>query len=182
MIRPRLLALLDEGTRGPLTLVSAPAGSGKTALLSAWVEAARAPGAVAWLSLSAGDGERRRFWALATAAMARAAAPLRPLAVPPRAQLDTFLPKLAGVLGNLRRPLTFVLDDFHEVEGSTVSADLQLLIEHAPDRLRLVIATRMDPPMRLERLRVGGLMSEIRAHDLAFTLEEAQVASARALQ
>ena len=173
MTRPRLLALLDEGSRGPLTLVSAPAGSGKTALLSSWVEAERAPGPVAWLSLSAGDGERRRFWALATAAMARAAAPLRPLAVPPRAQLDTFLPKLAGVLGNLRRPLTFVLDDFHEVEGNTVSKDLERLVEHAPDRLRLVIATRMDPPMRLERLRVAGLMAEIRAHDLAFTLEEA---------
>ena len=111
---------------------------------------------MAWLSLSAGDGERRRFWALATASMARAAGPLRPLAVPPRAQLDTFLPKLADVVGSLRRPLTLSSTTSTRWRTVTVSADLQLLIEHASDRLRVVIATRMDPSMRLERLRWAG--------------------------
>lgn len=170
--RLRLLDALDAGAGGPLTLVSAPAGSGKTALLASWVEEGRAPGYVAWLSLGPHDDDRRRFWVAVVAALARGAGPLRSLAIPPRARLEVFLPSLLDVIGELRRPLTLVLDDFHAVRDSAVIADLEDVLEHAPERLRLVVATRMDPSLRLERLRLTGQLSEIRAHDLAFTLDE----------
>jgi LuxR family maltose regulon positive regulatory protein len=170
--RLRLLKALDAGAGGPLTLVSAPAGSGKTALLASWVDEGRAPGYVAWLSLGSHDDDRRRFWVAVVAALAGAAGPLRSLAIPPRARLDVFLPSLLDLVGGLRRPLTLVLDDFHAVRDSAVIADLEDVLEHAPERLRLVVATRMDPSLRLERLRLTGRLAEIRAHDLAFTLDE----------
>lgn len=170
--RPRLLELLDAGSDTPLTLVSAPAGWGKTALVAAWVHEGRAPGDVAWLSLASEDDERRRFWTAAVAALSAAARPLESLSLPPRARLDGFLRTLVEVLGKLRRPLTLVLDDFHEIHQTTISADLEGLLEHAPQRLRLVVCTRLDPPFRLERLRLAGKLTEVRARDLAFTPDE----------
>jgi LuxR family maltose regulon positive regulatory protein len=170
--RVRLLEALDAGTSGPLTLVSAPAGSGKTALLASWIEDGRAPGYVAWLSIGSHDDDRRRFWVAVVAALARAAGPLGSLAIPPRTRLELFLPGLLDLVGGLRRPLTLVLDDFHAVRDPMLIADLEAVLEHAPERLRLVVATRMDPSLRLERLRLTGRLSEIRARDLAFTLDE----------
>jgi LuxR family transcriptional regulator, maltose regulon positive regulatory protein len=170
--RLRLLEALDGGASGPLTLLSAPAGSGKTSLLASWVEEGRAPGYLAWLSLGSLDDDRRRFWVAVVAALARGAGPLRSLAIPPRTRLEAFLPSLLDVIGELRRPLTLVLDDFHAVRDPAVIADVEDVLEHAPERLRLVVATRMDPSLRLERLRLTGRLAEIRMHDLAFTLDE----------
>ena len=170
--RLRLLEALDAGAGGPLTLVSAPAGSGKTALLASWVEERRAPGYIAWLSLGSHDDDPRRFWVAVVAAVARAAGPLRSLAMPPGARVDDFLPNLLDVIGKLRRPLTLVLDDFHAIRDPAVIADVEAVLEHAPESLRLVVATRMDPSFRLERLRLTGRLAEVRAHELAFTLDE----------
>jgi LuxR family maltose regulon positive regulatory protein len=170
--RGRLLDMLDDGARVPLTLVAAPAGSGKTALLASWVGEGRAPGSVAWLSVGSQDSERRRFWVAVVAALGRAAPALRSLAVPPQARLDSFLPRLLEHIGALKRPLTLVLDDIHEVRNTAVFDDLDAVLQHAPERLRLIVATRKDPAFRLERLRLTGRLWEIRAHDLAFTVEE----------
>jgi LuxR family maltose regulon positive regulatory protein len=176
--RERLLDRLDNGAATPLTLVSAPAGSGKTALLAAWLEDGRPPGNVAWLSIGAHDDERRRFWAAVVAALARSAPPLKALAIPPNARIDSLLPTLLELVGGLKRPLTLVLDDFHQVRDPATIADLDGLLEHAPERLRLVVATRMDPSFRLERLRVAGRLAEVRASDLAFTLGETEALAA----
>jgi LuxR family maltose regulon positive regulatory protein len=174
--RPRLLSMLDNGAQGRLTLVAAPAGAGKSALVSEWIAAGRAPGPVAWLSLDADDADRRRFWRAVLEALARGTGDdaVAALAVSPREpmRMDVVLPALVDALGAREEPVVLVLDDFHEVIDA-VHEDLERLVRYPPPALRLVIVTRADPPIGLGRLRLDGTLTEIRAADLAFTLEEA---------
>ena len=176
VLRPRLLELLDSGVQGPLTLVAAPAGAGKSALLSSWIAEDRAPGPVAWLSLDTDDGDRRRFWRGVLAALARATGDdaVSALAVSPREpmNLGPLLPALADALAGAERPVVLVLDDFHQVIDA-VHEDLERLARFPPPALRIVIVTRADPPIGLGRLRLDGSLTEIRAADLNFSLEEA---------
>ena len=169
--RPRLLDLVEKGQNGSLTLISAPAGSGKTVLLDAWMASAASPGSIAHVALAAEHANRRAFWLDVFAAIARARPELTGLAVPAlgRGSLGAVGEALAGAAA----PVSLVLDDFHLVGTGEVPADLEWLLEYVPDQLRLVLATRRDPPMRLQRLRVAGQMTEIRATDLAFTPSEA---------
>ena len=177
IIRPRLQALLDAGVQTPFTLVAAPAGAGKSALLSAWIRADRAPGPVAWLTLDADDGDRRRFWRAVLAALALATGDERlgSLDVSPREplQLDLVLPALVDALATRSQPVVLVLDDFHEV-AAAVHEDVARLVRFPRPSLRLVILARADPPVGLGRLRLNGRVAEIRAPDLAFTLDEAR--------
>jgi LuxR family maltose regulon positive regulatory protein len=174
--RGRLLDVLDAGVQGPLTLVAAPAGAGKTALLSSWIAAGRAPCAVAWLSLDADDADRRRFWRAVLAALSRAIDDERieALAVSPREpmDMDLVLPALVDALAAREEPVVLVLDDFQEV-ADVVREDLERLARYPPPTLRLVLVTRSDPPIGLGRLRLEGWLTEIRARDLAFTIDEA---------
>jgi LuxR family maltose regulon positive regulatory protein len=174
--RPRLLALLDDGARQLLTLVSAPAGGGKTTLLSTWSTEGQRPGPVAWLSLDRGDNEPTRFWAHVLAALCRSgAAPaksaLRSLTPPPGSD-KTFLPLLIRGLAELPTPVVLILDDVQELIGASVLQELEFLLRHAPPQLRLVLATRVDPPLPLQRLRINGQLAQLRAADLAFTTAE----------
>jgi LuxR family maltose regulon positive regulatory protein len=176
VFRPRLIDLLDAGTRQPLTLLSAPAGAGKTALLASWSSAGKPPGPLAWVSLDASDNEADRFWAHALAALCRSGAvpsdsPLRMLG-PASAAPDSFLPRLVSGLAELPTPVVLVLDDFHDLTDATVLAGLEFLLRHAPPQLRLVLATRVDPPLPLQRLLVSGQLTQVRAADLAFTVAE----------
>jgi LuxR family maltose regulon positive regulatory protein len=174
--RGRLLDALDAGVQGPLTLLAAPAGAGKSALLSSWVAAGRAPGPVAWLSLDGDDADRRRFWRalLGTLGHATGDERLTALAVSPREpmDIDLVLPALVDALDARDEPLVLVLDDLHLV-ADAVREDIERLVRYPPPALRLVLATRSDPPIGLGRLRLEGWLTEIRAHDLAFTLDEA---------
>ena len=118
--RPRLLSVLDDGAQGGLTLVAAPAGAGKSALVSEWIADGRAPGPVAWLSLDADDADRRRFWRAVLEALARGDRRRRgrgPRREPARADEDGA--RAAGARRRARRrreePVVLVLDDFHEV-------------------------------------------------------------------
>jgi LuxR family maltose regulon positive regulatory protein len=176
VLRRRLLDMLDVGVQGPLTLVAAPAGAGKSALLSSWIAEGRAPGPVAWLSLDADDADRRRFWRAVLQALGRATRDdaVAALAVSPREpmKMDLVLPALVDALAGRRQPVVLVLDDFHAVID-TVEEDLERLGRFPPPALRLVIVTRADPPMGLGRLRLDGSLTEVRAADLAFTLDEA---------
>jgi LuxR family transcriptional regulator, maltose regulon positive regulatory protein len=169
--RPRLLDLVERGAEGPLTLVSAPAGSGKTVLLREWMAAAADPETIALVRLAPEHSGRRAFWLDVLAALARARPELSGLAVPGRGRSS--LAAVRDALAKLDAPLRVALDDFHHVGRGQVAADIEWLAEHAPDQLRLVVATRSDPPIRLQRLRVAGRMQEIRAADLAFTPAEA---------
>ena len=174
--RPRLLAQLDDGAQQLLTLVSAPAGAGKTTLLAAWSAEGKRPGPVVWLSLDPGDNEPARFWAYALAALCRSGAvpaksSLRSLA--PRAgPQTTFLPQLVTGLAELSTPVVLILDDVQELTDAGVLQGLAFLLRHAPAQLRLVLATRVDPPLPLQRLRVSGQFAQLREADLAFTTPE----------
>ena len=173
IVRPRLLRALDEGVERPLTLISAPPGSGKTSLLGSWVASAGAPDSVAWLSLDSGDGQRRRFWQAVLQALSRAGGgeAVTALAAHPPTRIERLVSALTDALEGHAGPLVLVLDDFHEV-GGVVHVDLDQLLHRPPPALRLVIATRSDPPLRLGRLRMQGELGEIRAPELALTLAE----------
>jgi LuxR family maltose regulon positive regulatory protein len=173
IVRDRLLEALDAGLRRPLTLIAAPPGAGKTALLGSWIGAGRVPGAVAWLSLDRGDADRRRFWRAVLEALTRAGAgeSIADVAAHPRARPDAMVSALAGALAEREEMVVLVLDDFHEV-ADAVHADVDHLLHHPPPALRLVIATRADPPLRLGRLRVQDQLTELREPDLAMTLDE----------
>ena len=177
--RQRLHGLLDVGTQGPLTLLAAPAGYGKTLLLTSWATGARPPGPVAWVRVGPGDDHPPRFWAHVLGALHRAGVvPAGGLLdrLNPQAEIgDGFLRQFVGGLFELRGPVVVVvLDDLHEATGPAVAGQLRFLLRHAPPQLRLVVASRADPPLALHRLRVAGQLSEIREADLAFTLEEAR--------
>jgi LuxR family transcriptional regulator, maltose regulon positive regulatory protein len=175
--RPRLFDLLNDGTEQLLTLVSAPAGAGKTTLLASWSSSRRPPGPVAWLSLDADDNDAARFWAYVLAALCQSAAvprdgALRRLAPQPGSN-ESFLPLLVSGLAELSTPVVLVLDDLQDITDATVLHGLELLLRHAPSQLRLVLATRFDPPLPMQRLRVSGRLAQVRAADLAFTVPEA---------
>jgi LuxR family maltose regulon positive regulatory protein len=179
VMRLRLFDVLDAGVENTLTLLTAPAGAGKSALLSSWIAAGRAPGPVAWLSLDTDDADRRRFWRAVLEALAQATRDdaVAALAVSPREpmDMDVVLPALVDALAGRQEPVVLVLDDFHEVVDA-VQDDLQRLVRFPPPALRLVISTRADPPIALGRLRLDDRLTEIRAADLAFSLEEAATA------
>lgn len=174
--RPRLLARLHAGLHGRLTLVSAPAGFGKTTLVSAWVAECGRP--VAWLSLDAGDNDPTRFLTYLTTALQRVAPDLgagvlNALRSLPPPSLEALLTALVNELAALPTPSLLVLDDCHIIESVAVGEALTFLIEHLPSSLHLVIATREDPPLPLARLRARSQLTEMRAADLRFTFDEA---------
>jgi LuxR family maltose regulon positive regulatory protein len=176
--RPRLLRLLEAGTRGPLTVLAAPPGAGKTVLLASWITGGHPPGPVAWVTVDRGDDDPTRFWAHVVVALRSSGAvppngPLAGLGPPPPDAVEGFLAMLVNGLAELPGPVVLVLDDLHEATGPAVAAGLRFLLRHAPPQLRLVLATRADPPLPLHRLLLAGQLTEVRAADLAFTRAEA---------
>src|SRR4051812_34964896 len=176
VVRHRLLDRLDAGVQGPVTLVAAPAGAGKSAMLSSWIAEGRPPGPVAWLSLDTDDADRRRFWRGVLAALAEATGDdaVAALAVSPREPMSMGLltTALTDALAGSQEPVVLVLDDFHEV-ADAVHEDLERLVRFPPPALRLVIGTRAPPPIGLGRLRLDGHLTQIPASDLSFSPDEA---------
>jgi len=177
--RGRLDVLLDAGAAGParLVLVSAPAGSGKSTLLASWL-AAR-PGAVAWLQAEASDSDPARFWAHLVHAVSAAVPGLPPNlpAVVASSGGDELVVvnALVNALSEPAEPLVLVVDDYHLIEVEAVHRGVERLVELSPAGLTLVLATRVDPPLRLGRLRVRRQLLELRAADLRFAADEARV-------
>ncbi len=183
--RPRLLERLEAGTAGRLTLVSAPAGYGKSTLLSEWVHQSETP--AAWLSLDEGDNDPVRFWTTFVAALQRlpvlegsweAEHILGLLQTTPAPAGEALLEALATSLASLQEQFVLILDDFHTVGEAQIRDGLFYLLESLPSGLagmHLVISSRADPPWPLARWRVREELIEIRAQDLRFTpLEAAQ--------
>jgi LuxR family transcriptional regulator, maltose regulon positive regulatory protein len=174
--RPRLQERLEEGLARGLLLVCAPAGFGKTTLLAGWAHGGRRP--VAWLSLDGGDNDPSRFWRHVAAALDRSrpglAEQLLPLLDPPAPpSCEGLVAALVNQLAARPGELALVLDDYHLIEAPPVHAALGFLLEHRPPGLRLVLASRADPPLPLARLRARGQLGELRERDLRFTPEEA---------
>lgn len=176
--RGGLLARLDAADAPPLTLVDAPAGWGKTTLLTDWLGDGRRRGEVAWLSLEPADSDPARFWtyvveALRTVAPGVGAEALGALRAARAPAAEAVLPALLNEIAASPVPLVLVLDDYHALAGDEVHAGMRFVVDHQPEPLRLVIATRSDPPLPLPRLRAQGRMLEIRTDDLRFSAEEA---------
>jgi LuxR family maltose regulon positive regulatory protein len=183
-VRPELIAraaLIDQLVSSPhrkLTLVEAPAGYGKTTLVAEWCSSASEERAFAWLSLDDGDSDPARFWvgvvdALRTLEPGIGAPALDALESRGIDVRDIALPLLLNELAGLERDIVLVLDDYQTVRGRDVHRLVDLLLDHLPDRLHLAIATRVDPPLSLARLRARGEMTEVRAAELRFTVSEA---------
>jgi LuxR family maltose regulon positive regulatory protein len=172
--RERLFDMLDDGVGRRLTVVTGPPGAGKTVLVSAWAGRRRPPGRVAWLSIERGDGRPAQFWSAVSAAVRAAGVTgLDSLAGRMALDHDELSAAFADALGGLRAPLVLVLDDYHELCSPAVNEQLDALLRYAPDKLRLMIVSRADPPLALHRLRLEGHMAELRTADLAFTVPEA---------
>ncbi|MFZ5827602.1 MAG: LuxR C-terminal-related transcriptional regulator [Bacillota bacterium] len=175
--RPHLLERLAQGMRRKLTLISAPAGFGKSTLVAHWQAAQTEPVPVAWVALDDGDNDPVRFWTYVIAALAGlpdgpGREPLALLRATPPAPIRSVLTVLINELSRMPGPAMLVLDDFHLVTQQEVHEGLTFFLENLPPQLHLVIATRIDPPLPLSRLRARGQVSELRAADLRFSDEE----------
>ncbi len=176
--RPRLSERLSRGAESALTLVSAPAGFGKTTLLAEWLAAAPADGrSVAWLSLDQRDNDPALFWTYLVAALKTAASEVGSGALsllqPPRPPSEAGLVTLLNDLDALSNDVVLVLDDYHVIDAREVQDGMAFLLEHLPPQIHLVIGSRADPALPLARLRGRGELVEIRAADLRFTPGEA---------
>ncbi|MEZ4656341.1 MAG: LuxR C-terminal-related transcriptional regulator [Caldilineaceae bacterium] len=191
--RPRLIERLNAGLAGKLTLISAPAGFGKTTLVSAWIEELRSTmydlradltrerspvNHAAWLSLDAEDNDPTRFLTYLVAALQKIAPTvghglLGALQSPQPPPISTILPILLNEISAIAHDFVLVLDDYHVLLGNAIDDALAFLIEHLPPPMHLVITTREDPPLPRARYRARGQLSEVRAADLRFTEAEA---------
>lgn len=183
--RPRLFPLLDAGQQGPLTLLSAPAGFGKTTLVSQWLAARRASAdfpPVAWISLEDSDNDALRFWRYLIAACqafrvdltqvhgAFAALTPQPPFLP--ADLSGLLTLLLNALAQAPAGGLLVLEDYHVITEHTIHETLSFFLSHLPATLHLFIITRVDPPFALASLRARHALLEVRTADLRFSQEE----------
>src|SRR5688572_26232862 len=175
--RPALRQRLNEATPGQVIVVSAPAGSGKTLLLADWVRQEERL-ETAWISLDTDDNDPRRLWTAVLASLLAVSSPSRGVrlhrvaALAQGAQGVDLIDELADSLDGPESPIRVVLDDVHELTGREVLRDLTRLIRRSPAGLRLVLASRTDPPISIPRLRLEGRLHELRADGLRFTLDD----------
>lgn len=176
VFRPYLIERLNQGLHRKLTLISAPAGFGKTTLVSEWVANCERP--VAWLSLDEGDNDFPRFLTYFAAALqtiapdiARSVPGLLQTPQPPSP--ETILTMLVNEIATIPHDFILILDDYHMIDSRPVDQAMNFLLEHLPPQMHLVITTREDPPFPLARLRVRNQLTELRVADLRFTASEA---------
>jgi LuxR family transcriptional regulator, maltose regulon positive regulatory protein len=174
--RPNLFERLNEGLRRKLILVSAPAGFGKTTLVSEWVAGCERP--VAWLSLDERDNDPARFLTYLILALQMIEADigagiLKVLQSPELPSTEPILTTLLNEITAIPGDFILVLDDYHVLDAKPVDHIVTFLLEHLPPQMHLVIATREDPHLPLARLRVQSQLTELRAADLRFTPAEA---------
>ncbi len=173
--RPRLIQRLAAGLQGKLTLLSAPAGFGKTTLLSEVISTLNHT--VAWVSLDKEDNDPVRFWSYFIAAIQtvhagvgkNALSALQASQIP---HIESILTSLINETAEMPEDINIVLDDYHMIEAEPVQSATAFLLEHMPSQMHLVIATRSDPPFPLPLLRGRGQLTELRTADLRFTIDE----------
>lgn len=176
--RPRLLERLNDGLDGTLTLISAPAGFGKTTLLAEWAD--QSPALLAWVSLDESDNDPERFLSYLLSALETIIPGLGlgqlGLAMRQSAQplpLKSLLTTLVNDIAEYGQPLAIVLDDYHLIHADRVHDIIAFLIGYLPPNAHLIVASRADLPLPLARLRARDQLTEIKADDLRFTAQEA---------
>ncbi|HEX6480587.1 MAG TPA: LuxR C-terminal-related transcriptional regulator [Ktedonobacteraceae bacterium] len=174
--RSHLLTVLDQSRSVPLTLLSASAGFGKTTLLSAW--ASQSTSQIAWLTLDEQDTDPTRFWAYVIAALRHSGSPageaaLAMLHSPQPSLLTGAVTSLINDLAAHSQDTALILDDYHLIREQTIHDSLQFLLDHLPPCLHLLVASRVDPPLALSRLRGRGQVVELREPELHLSGEEA---------
>ena len=174
--RLRLRALLDAGVQRALTLISAPAGFGKTTLLAGWAADQSMP--VAWLSLDRQDNDLHRFLTYLTQAIEKAvytsgAQPAGLTGAVQALSLEASLTLIINELAMLTADVALVLDEYHVIDNPEIHRAMDFLLDHQPPRLHLLVASRTDPPLALHLLRARNQIVEIRSSDLQFTRAEA---------
>jgi LuxR family maltose regulon positive regulatory protein len=175
VVRSRLLAQLTrEVQRYPLTLLSGPAGSGKTVLASSWRQSRTAGSPVGWLTLDEYDDDPATFWSYVLGALSGLGVPVpeSPGLVAGTPPAPWLIPRLAADLASSPRPVVLVVDDADHLTDRSIVTGLDHLVRTTAGRLRLVLCGRADPPLPLHRYRVDGTLAEIRGDQLAFTTEE----------
>ncbi|MEN8098505.1 MAG: LuxR family transcriptional regulator, partial [Chloroflexota bacterium] len=173
--RPRLFTLLNQGLDKRITTVCAPAGFGKSTLVSAWTQSVKPR--VAWLSLDSADNDLTRFWTYVISALQTIDSSIGDvaLAAVTRAQEGEILNIVSGFINDLvenSSEMILVLDDYHHVDSSTVNDSFLFFVENTPTNLHLVLLSRSDPAWPLAKFRARNQLAEIRAQDLRFTESE----------
>jgi len=177
--RPRLIERLNKNMHRKLTLVSAPAGFGKTTLVSDWISHAGVP--VAWFSLDEGDNDPIRFTRYLITALNRvegvgsnlSESILSILEAPQAPPIENILTLMINDIAGIDGRIILVLDDYHLIDTKSIHEAIAFLAEHLPPQLHLVITTRVDPLIPLVRLRARDQLTELRAKDLRFSTSEA---------
>lgn len=176
--RPHLIERLNQGLRSRLSLVCAPAGFGKTTIISEWLS--QCDRSSAWVSLDDNDNDPTRFLMYVIAAL-QTIEPnigddlLKTLQSPQPPAIDTLLIPLINALATMPEKVILVLDDYHLLDTQEIDATLAFLLDNIPPQMHIVITTREDPQLPLARLRARGFLSELRAKDLRFTADESAV-------
>lgn len=171
--RPALVERLTSRAT-PVTLVAAPAGSGKTVMLRAWIREAGVEDRTAWVSVDREERDPQRFWVAVHDAVLRAAGGrVEPLTPMPGLDLGGVVQRLITELDRSDDPVWLVIDDLHELRSEQALARLATLLTRRPSGLRVVLATRSDPELGLHRLRLAGELTEVREPDLRFTRAQA---------
>ena len=176
VVRTALFDRLSAGrARGDVTLISAPAGSGKTVLLRSWIETEGLLDRTAWVAVERDERDPQHFWLSVVEALRAAAGPGGPIEdVGPAQQFDgtAVVERITSGARSLDAPILLVIDDLHHLREPTTLAQLELLLARRPPPLQVVVSTRHDPPLGLHRLRLAGELTELRADDLRFRLDE----------
>jgi LuxR family transcriptional regulator, maltose regulon positive regulatory protein len=177
MVRPRLLEELTRAAQRAVTLVAAPAGYGKTTVVTQWLASKPATAKLAWISLDSPENEPARLWTHIATALDRAGCSIARdiagfIAAGRHDMMTTVLPRIIDAIAVLPAEVTVLIDDFHIVRSAECNDQMEFFVKHLPSNAHLVLITRTDPILRLGRLRAAGQLAEIRADDLAFTQDE----------
>jgi LuxR family maltose regulon positive regulatory protein len=173
--RHELFERLSAAGPGSVTLVCAPAGSGKSALVRSWVDAAEHGARTAWISVERGETDAQRFWLSVVDAIADVVDDderVERVTPSPSFRVAPLVERLLAELAELRHPVVVVIDDLHELDSAEALDGLELFLRRLPEQARVVISTREEPDLGLHRLRLEQRLTEVHGRDLRFTLEE----------